>query len=206
MKSDLPFFLSPNSPPQAGERGDVSLREARIKDTFWNVATHGAEAALLPWLRDHGSLTQRIQQRCERFSVLNVRSGLARIALDESALLHIAPQQLAWSREVFLCADEQPVVFAHSACCAGDLRGAWHALRGLGNRPLGAVLFSHPLVVRQPLHYKALNAHHPLYRRAAVRLQNPPARLWARRSLFYLHHSPLLVTEVFLPGIVKLDA
>lgn len=173
------------------------------KDTFWNVATHGAEAALLPWLRDHGSLTQRIQQRCTHFSVVNVKSGLARIALDESGLLHIAPQQLAWSREVFLCADDQPVVFAHSACRSVDLRGAWHALRGLGNRPLGAVLFSHPQVVREPLHYKALPVHHPLYRRAAVGLQNPPARLWARRSLFYLHNSPLLVTEVFLPDILK---
>ena len=172
-----------------------------FKDTFWNVATHGAESALLPWLRDHGSLTQRIQQRCEHFSVVNVKSGQARIALDESALLHIAPQQLAWSREVFLCADDQPVVFAHSACRVIDLRGDWQALRGLGSRPLGAVLFSHPQVVRQPLHYKALPSHHPLYRRAAVGLLNPPARLWARRSLFYLNHSPLLVTEVFLPCI-----
>jgi chorismate--pyruvate lyase len=176
-----------------------------FKDTFWNVATHGAEAALLPWLRDHGSLTRRIQQRCDRFSVINVKSGQARIALDESALLNIAPQQLAWSREVFLCAEDQPVVFAHSACRADDLRGAWHALRGLGSKPLGAVLFSHPQVVRQPLHYKALAAHHTLYRRAAVGLLNPPSRLWARRSLFYLHNMPLLVTEVFLPGIWELS-
>jgi chorismate--pyruvate lyase len=175
------------------------------KDTFWNVATQGAEAALLPWLRDHGSLTRQIQQRCGHFSVLNVRSGQARIALDESALLHIAPQQLAWSREVFLCADEHPVVFAHSACRSVDLRGAWQALRGLGNTPLGAVLFSHPQVVRQPLHYKALPSHHPLYRRAAAELANPPSRLWARRSLFYLNNSPLLVTEVFLPGILILS-
>jgi chorismate-pyruvate lyase len=28
--------------------------------------------------------------------------------------------------------------------------------------------------------------------------------LYARRSLFYLHDAPLLVTEVFLPGILLL--
>jgi chorismate--pyruvate lyase len=185
------------------ERDAVSLRESHVIDTFWNNTALGAETALMPWLRDHGSLTRRIVQRCERFSVRNVKDGLARIALDESALLGIAPRQLAWSREVFLCADDQPVVFAHSACAG--LRGAWQSVRHLGNKPLGAVLFSHPLISRRPLHYKALHAHHPLYRRAAGVLSDPPGRLWARRSLFYLHNEPLLVTEVFLPGIKKLQ-
>ena len=76
-------------------------------------------------------------------------------------------------------------------------------MRDLGNKPLGALLFTHPLVERQPLHYKALHAHHPLYRRATALLPDPPDRLWARRSLFYLHQAPLLVTEVFLPEILK---
>lgn len=164
----------------------------------------GASAELSPWLRDHGSLTLRIQQRCTHFSVRKLCNGLARIARDESALLGIAPQQLAWSREVFLYADDQPVVFAHSTCAARHLRGAWQAVRELGNKPLGAVLFSHPLISRRPLHYKALHAHHPLYRRAAGILTAPPDRLWARRSLFYLHDEPLLVTEIFLPEILHL--
>ncbi len=164
----------------------------------------GTQAELLHWLSDSGSLTQRIMQHCERFSVHNVKEGLARIALDESALLGVAPQQLAWSREVFLYADDRPVVFAHSACAAEALRGAWRTLRQLGNRPLGALLFSHPQIIRQPLHYKTLRAHHPLYRSAASVLSDPPGRLWARRSLFFLHGEPLLVTEVFLPEILKL--
>lgn len=186
------------------ERDAVSLRESHVNDTFWNNTALGAETELMSWLRDHGSLTRRIVQRCERFSLRNVKDGLARISLDESALLGIAPRQLAWSREVFLCADDQPVVFAHSACAG--LRGAWQSVRNLGNKPLGAVLFSHPLISRQPLHYRALNAHHPLYRRAAGVLYDPPGRLWARRSLFYLHNEPLLVTEVFLPSILKLQS
>ncbi len=176
-----------------------------FKDTYWNNSAIGADAALVPWLRDHGSLTQRIQQRCGQFAVHNVNSGLDRIALDESALLGIAPRQLAWSREVFLYADQQAVVFAHSACADKHLSGSWQALRTLGNKPLGALLFSHPLVSRQPLHFKSLHPHHPLYRNATALLPDAPQRLWARRSLFYLHNAPLLVTEVFLPGILKLE-
>jgi len=173
-------------------------------DKFWHGAALGCTAELAPWLRDHGSLTLRIQRRCHRFAVRNLHSGLAHIAFDESALLGIAPQQLAWSREVFLYADDQPVVFAHSACAQAHLRGAWAEVRELGSKPLGALLFAHPLVERQPLHYQALRAHHPLYQRAAAALDNPPGRLWARRSLFYLHGAPLLVTEVFLPEILHL--
>jgi chorismate lyase len=173
-------------------------------DKFWNGAALGCESDLAPWLRDRGSLTQRIQQRCMHFAVHGVRSGLARIALDESALLDIAQQQLAYSREVFLYADGQPVVFAHSAFAHAHLRGAWSAVRTLGNKPLGALLFAHPLVERKPLHYQALRNSHPLYQRAVKVLKDPPHRLWARRSLFYLHDAPLLVTEVFLPGILLL--
>jgi chorismate--pyruvate lyase len=177
----------------------------QMKDKFWRAAPLGCEAGLAPWLRDRGSLTQRIQQRCADFAVRNVRSNLARIALDESALLGLAPYQLAYSREVFLYADGQPVVFAHSALAAGHLRGVWSEVRALENRPLGALLFSHPLVERKPLHYRALRNTHPLYRRAVVMLNDPPHRLWARRSLFYLHDAPLLVTEVFLPEILLLS-
>jgi chorismate--pyruvate lyase len=78
-------------------------------------------------------------------------------------------------------------------------------VRTLGSKPLGALLFAHPLVEREPLHYKSLRNTHPLYQRAVKPLKDPPRRIWARRSLFYLHDAPLLVTEVFLPNILLLD-
>lgn len=175
-----------------------------LADKFWRNSARGCETELAPWLGDRGSLTQRVRQRCTDFAVHNVRSGLARIAPDESALLGIAAHQLAWSREVFLYADGLPVVFAHSTVAAGHLRGVWSAVRTLDNKPLGELLFAHPLVERKPLHYRSLRSSHSLYRRATALLDNPPQRLWARRSLFYLGAAPLLVTEVFLPEILQL--
>jgi chorismate--pyruvate lyase len=173
-----------------------------MHDSYWKSLILGAQG-YAPWLRDEGSLTRRIQQRCAAFGVRPVRSGLARVAYDEAMLLGIAPDRYAFSREVFLCADGKPVVFAHSACAREHLRGTWGAVRGLGNRSLGTLLFNHPLVLRHPLHYKALQPHHPLYQSAALP-GDMPRRLWARRSLFYLNGAPLLVTEVFLPEILKL--
>lgn len=161
-------------------------------------------AGIAPWMHDHGSLTLRIQQRCKHFTVQPVRSGLARIAHDESCVLGITARHAAYSREVFLLADDAPVVFAHSACARSHLRGAWQAMNGLGNRSLGSLLFTHPLVRREPLHYLALRPHHPLYQRAVTVLNTQPELLYARRSLFHLHGAPLLVTEVFLPRILAL--
>lgn len=174
-----------------------------MSDNYWQTLPLD-QTGYAPWLRDHGSLTQRIQQRCTQFGVRNVRSGLAPAAHDETALLGLPPQQKIYTREVFLYADGLPVVFAHSVTAPQQLRGAWHTLQHLGNHPLGALLFAHALVRRAPLHYRALKPRHPLYCRAVVKLDTRPPKLWARRSLFTLHDAPLLVTEVFLPDILKL--
>lgn len=175
-----------------------------MRDLYWQSLSLGS-ARYKPWLHDHGSLTRRIQQHCKLFSVQPLRSGLARVAHDEAALLGFNSSRFAFSREVFLCADGQPVVFAHSTCSLHHSNGAWRAMRGLGNRSLGTLLFTHPLVLRHPLHFKSLQSHHPLYTRAVRVLGYQPDRLWARRSLFSLHNAPLLVTEVFLPQILKLS-
>jgi chorismate--pyruvate lyase len=140
---------------------------------------------------------------CQDFSVRPVRSGLARIAYDEAVALNLQPRQRAYSREVFIYADNKPVVFAHSTCALRHLRGHWSALAGLGNQPLGAMLFTHPLVERNALYFKVLRKSHPLYQSAA-KSGDLPDVLWARRSLFVLNKAPLLVTEVFLPGILEL--
>lgn len=162
------------------------------------------EAGYAPWLHDHGSLTKRIQQRCNKFHVRNIFDGLAMSFRDEITALNIPRQQKIYTREVFLYADDQAVIFAHSVVAAHHLHGVWHTLQHLGSKPLGALLFFHPLVKRAPLHFRALKADHPLYRHAAQTLENLPPRLWARRSVFTLHGAPLLVTEVFLPNILKL--
>ena len=170
----------------------------------WLTFLPNIETGYAPWLRDHGSLTLRIQQRCVAFSVRNASNCLAAAAYDETALLGLPLRKKIYTREVFLYADGIPVVFAHSVVAPKHLRGAWRVLQNLGNKPLGALLFSHPLVERAPLCYKALKPQHALYQRAAKALDAGPGRLWARRSLFTLHGAPLLVTEVFLPQILKL--
>ena len=163
-----------------------------------------SHCAYRAWLTDRGSLTRRIQERCNQFSVRHVHLASARANRDEAIELALKPGSLAIQREVFLYCGDIPVVFAHSILPLASLRGPWQTLVRLGAKPLGAALFSNPLVTRTALRFKKLNRHHALYRLASGPFANPPYCLWARRSVFSLHNKSILVTEVFLPDILHL--
>lgn len=174
-------------------------------DSYWQTPLPAPSHPMHRWLAARGSLTARLRSRCGEFRVQTLRQQLALPDNDEAALIGLPRRQLALVREVLLHCDGRPVVFAHSVLAADDVRHPWRFVASLGNRPLGAVLFSDPRIERAPLHFRALDRRHPLYRAAAGRLVQPlPQRLWARRSLFRLHGSPLLVTEVFLPTVMEL--
>jgi len=167
-------------------------------------ALAGAPRRLYPWLADPGSLTARVVARCKRFEVQVLFEGRAKPCGDERVLIGVPLGRLAWAREVLLFADGIPVVFAHSVLDPQDLNGAWHMARAIGSRPLGAALFADPSITRGPLHAARLDARHPLHRHASAALGTTLPTLWARRSRFCRLGRPLLVTEVFLPGIARL--
>lgn len=159
------------------------------------------------WLAHHGSLTRRLKQRCQGFSVRPVRVGFVRPNRDERALLQLQAQGLAYVREVVLNCDGKPVVFAHSVVGAAALRGPWAAVTRLGSRPLGEALFSNPRVVRGRLQYRRIDARHALMRQAArAGLVDEGKTLWARRSLFFLQGHALMVTEVFMPAVLTVKS
>ena len=107
-------------------------------------------------------------------------------------------------REVFLYCGDTPVVFAHTVLDPRHLRGPWRRVTTLGNRPLGAALFADARIERYPLRQRKIGWHHELHRRLTRFVSAGSGSLWARRSLFRLHDSPILVTEVFLPAILRL--
>lgn len=167
-------------------------------------ALAGAPAYLHAWLSDPASLTARIVARSDSFRVRVLRETRAQPFADERALIGLPAGRHAWTREVLLIADGIPVVFAHSVLAPRDLTGAWHMARAIGSRPLGAALFADPGICRGPLQCARLTAAHPLHRHATVAAGETLPILWGRRSRFSRQGRPLLVTEVFLPGIGKL--
>lgn len=173
------------------------------RDTYWQLAP-AAAGRYRPWLTDRGSLTARIARRCPGVRVEVVFQGLRRPDRDERFVFADGGRSSVLVREVFLVCGDARVVFAHTVLNPADRCGPWRSVTKLGNRPLGAALFADPRITRYPLRQRKIGWHHDLHRRLSAIARDVPPSLWARRSLFRLHNSPILVTEVFLPEILRL--
>lgn len=171
------------------------------EDSQWQRAP-AAAGRYQPWLTDRGSLTARIAARCPGVWVNVLFQGLRRADRDERFVFGDRARVLV--REVLLVCGNTPVVFAHTILDPADLCGPWRSVARLGSRPLGAALFADPRIARFPLRQRKIGRHHELHRRLRALVPHAPASLWARRSLFRMHDSPILVTEVFLPEILEL--
>jgi chorismate--pyruvate lyase len=138
--------------------------------------------ALKDWLRDRGSLTERLVDKSGgdfRVQLLGQRWG--RPHLDEARSLGIAPRHRVMIREVILHGHQTPWVYARSLLPAKSLDHSLRRLKHLGTKPLGAFLFSDPGMKRSEIEIGFSE------------------KGWGRRSVFYLQGQPLLVSEVFLP-------
>jgi chorismate--pyruvate lyase len=110
-------------------------------------------------------------------------------------------RQLVLVRDVVLLCNDVPWVFARTLIPAKTLQGPARHLMQLGERPLGAVLFSDPKVTRGATQIARLHPGHTLFDSACKQLKQAPELLWGRRTLFYVGRRPLLVNELFLPSL-----
>lgn len=157
------------------------------------------------WLFDNGSLTRRLQQACPGgFRVELISQLWQRPQLNERRRLGMPSRRLALVRQVYLYCGDTPCVYARTIMPRETLSGSQRHLAVLGNRPLGAVLFADPHMHREAMEFARLQAGERLFADAVQRLSTWPRAIWGRRSVFYLANKPLLVNEIFLPGIENL--
>jgi len=149
------------------------------------------------WLLDPGSLTQRLKRQGTRFGVLLLGQMTAAVGVDERPWLK-AEQALV--REVLLCCDNIPVVFARTLIPATTLVASEGRLARLGSTSLGELLFARPEVSRDRIEVARFDNDSRVARLAACLGQPPAVELLGRRSCFFWSGQPLLVSEVFLPA------
>ena len=165
---------------------------------------HSNNTQLLPlplraWLLNRRSLTRRLQQHSNNhFSVTVVSQRWERPRLDEARALDIPPQQLALVREVILYGGGQPWVYARSVLPQQALNGRLRFLRKLGNKPLGALLFSNPAIKRGPV----VLQRYPQSQLPVALQQATQPPLWGRYSIFRYGDNGILVSEIFLPAFI----
>lgn len=160
-------------------------------------------APWLPWIRERGSLTARLES-CGRFRVCLLAQGLARPTRDEAPLLGIPPRALAWVREVALLCDDRPLVFAHTVLPRRPRGPLTRWFARLGTRSLGRLLFADPGFARGLMQARRIDARHLLHAPAARVFADGPGPFWARRSRFSYRNQAVLVSEVFAPAVAAL--
>ena len=158
------------------------------------------DAGLRGWLQDSGSLTSRLRAGCEGSFRLELLGEAAEpMPLDARTLLEGAAARVRRVR--LFCGDNLCVcatTFIPDETLAGE---AW--LAELGDRPLGDALLERGGIQRSPFEFTRANPAHPLFSPALDGLDIRPAWAWARRSRFRLAAGPLLIYEMFLPGLTR---
>jgi chorismate--pyruvate lyase len=158
---------------------------ARNKRAYFSVPLYWRKT-----LFDTGSLTaQLIAISDGDFAVKVLWQGWRKLTHQEALLLGCCGNQTtAWCRDVVLSVKGKPKVYARTCMPKSTLTGDECQLKNWGSKSIGAYLFNHPQMRRGKM--------------SAYRIPNNELSLsWARRSVFYLQHKPILVTEAFTQAL-----
>lgn len=164
----------------------------------------GLSAELCQWILHPGSFMQRLEQHGAiqpRVQVLSEQWQLP--TEDEKTTLQLAEGLETLVRQVLIKSEGRTWMYARTIF-PHDIIEIEPQLEHLENRSLGSVLFKDPTMRRTEFEVTAIHSDTACYQTIShiIPLQVNP--VWARRSKFYLHEKPLLLTEVFLPDIETL--
>ena len=183
---------------------NLNIQSFCHKEPHWQVASykhHSLPQSLQDWLLDPSSLTEKLLQRAKgKLRVEVLQQGVQAARLSEYKALNINTHHWAVVREVILYGNEVPWVYARTIIPLSTLKGPLRRLHYLGNKPLGAELFSDPTMRRQSLELASIDCD--LLPPTCRKFYPTEHSAWGRRSLFLLKQKPLLVCEFFLEGLL----
>lgn len=149
------------------------------------------------WLSESGSLTERLKQHCQYFSLKLILQDWGKSLPTEANALQMAPTAPAMVREVALVCDEKPCIFARTIIPAATYAANEASLVTLGTTPIGNLLFADTKIQRSQFEVALVKPGDYLFHLVWGDTQ-PVADCWSRRSIFFLAKHPLLITEVFV--------
>lgn len=179
-----------------------------MKNLHWQKLTSEAHQHIplniRPWLIHTGSLTTRLRETCDHFSVKLIAQHQRQALPHEVKMLGIADDPQIIEREVVLFCGELPVIYARSFIPLNALKDRFADLDTLGTQPLGEKIFADPELERSTIEWTILTADNPHYQNAVSELEDNPDEIYGRRSLFFGAPSPILISEFFLPPLASL--
>jgi chorismate lyase len=166
------------------------------------IAHAGLSLSFRDWLLHAGSFMTRLRERGADPCV-HVLEEAWQVAWDsECELLRIEIDEPALVREVLILNKNIPCMYARTIFPPETITGEESQLANLKNRSLGSVLFNDPAIKRSEIEMTCLRQGMLLHKKVEQHAKVSHNELWARRSIFNLHHKELLLTEVFLPIVL----
>ena len=177
------------------------------KEPLWRKPCHtqtNIEPHYVSWLLDNSSLTKKLIEKSRGdFRIDVLQQSVRAVSFCERKALQMPQRQWAVIREVVLCGNDVPWVYARTVIPLSTLRGSLRRLYYLGNQSLGEQLFTDTSMFREPVEIALLSAHYFSQTVLKQLQQTIPVvtSTWGRRSVFRLSDKPLLVSEIFLPAL-----
>lgn len=194
-------YVGPRFVREARRRGG---RARRLEPARWSAAPP-ADDLWRYWTTLRGSLTTAIASRCEAVRVRPRFEGPVVLRADLAGRVGLPQGEPAYVRDVVISADGEPVVLARAALAERDCTGVWGDVRSLGDRPLADLVFAQPGIRRAAFEFQRVGDLAALVGSASSGVGAQGTGHWARRSTFVRAGRPLLLIEVFLPALARLD-
>ncbi len=187
---------------------EKAQHSVKARPLFWKPA--GLIRRITPsrkiqsWLSTKESLTVRLRLLCPDLQVIILSEKLELPLANESQSLNLSSNEKAWVRCVVLKGHNANWVYARTVIPNFTDENPWSHLQKLGNKPLGEVLFDDKSIKRTPFTFASQSLDTWPYLTAFLGADSQNSKGYARRSVFTQKEAPLLLTEVFLPGLVNL--
>jgi len=154
------------------------------------------------WTYESGSLTRRLRSYYgDSVTVKVLLQRWSKPFLSERRLLQLPEHQYSLTREVLLHADGKPLILARTIIPASTIKVVKSNLSHLGNRPLGEIIFSYPKLERIAMDVALINQS--TWTQPAIAEAHIDQSIWGRRTVYAIAHKQMLVSEFFLPEVLR---
>lgn len=186
---------------------EKAQHSVKARPLFWKPA--GLIRRISPskkiqdWLSTKGSLTAKLRLLCPDLEVVVLSEQLEIPLANETQSLGLKPNEAAWVRCVILKGQGKNWVYARTVIPDFTETNPWSHLQKLGSKPLGEVLFQDKNIKRTPFTFASQSLETWPYLMNHLGSEKAHKKGYARRSKFTQQGAPLLLTEVFLPGLME---
>lgn len=155
-------------------------------------------------LIDPGSTTAYFKQIAQSLQVTVCYQGITtKIDPDLKHYMHVDDNDALFLRQVLICGDQQPFMFAHCLMTTSMYQQHQSWLDNLGDRPIGEVLFKRPELQRSTIDIAHLAEGSSYHQSINQIMSIAPSSLWIRRSKLFDATLCIGLTEVFLPRLLQ---